>query len=53
MPSLRPRRPAPATLIAFGALFVALGGPAQAKHLLSGKSLREHTITAREIRARR
>jgi hypothetical protein len=50
MPTPRLSRPAPATLIAFAALFVALGGPAQAKHLLSGRDLRADSITAREVK---
>lgn len=40
----------PATAIALIALFVALGGPAQAKKLITGSSIRPNTITTRQVR---
>jgi hypothetical protein len=50
-PFLR-RRPAPATLIAVLALFVAAGGPAEAAHLISGSDIRAATLTTREVKNR-
>jgi hypothetical protein len=46
------RRPSAATVIALLALFVALGGPAQAAHLINGKLLRKGTVTGRAIKDR-
>ena len=46
------RRPSPATLIALVALFVALGGPAQAKRLIDGSDIRSGTITSRQVKDR-
>jgi hypothetical protein len=46
------RRPAPATVIALLALFVGLGGPAKAAHLISGSDIRAATITTREVKNR-
>jgi hypothetical protein len=37
-------------IVALVALFVALGGPAQAKRLISGKDLKKGSVTSREIR---
>jgi len=37
-------------LVALLALFVALGGPAQAKHLINGKDIRKGTVTSRQIK---
>ena len=45
------RRPSPALLVALLALFVALGGPAQAKKLLVGsKQIKDGTIAAKDLR---
>jgi hypothetical protein len=46
------RKPSPATLIALVALFVALGGPATAAKLISGKKLKDNSVTAAKIRNR-
>jgi hypothetical protein len=48
---LRFRRPSPAMLVALVALFIALGGPAQASHLIDGAFIRKGTITGRQIKA--
>jgi hypothetical protein len=39
-------------VVALIALFVALGGPAQAKHLIDGGSIRKGTITSKQIKNR-
>lgn len=39
-------------LVALLALFVALGGPAQAKHLINGKDIRKGTVTSKQIKDR-
>jgi hypothetical protein len=44
------RRPTASTLIAMLALFVALGGPAEARRLIDGKLIRRGSITSRQIR---
>jgi hypothetical protein len=44
------RRPSPAMAVALIALFVALGGPAQAKRLIDGKLLRKGSVTGRAIK---
>jgi hypothetical protein len=44
------RRPSPAMVVALIALFVALGGPAQAKRLIDGRSIRTGTITTKQIK---
>src|SRR4051812_27609375 len=44
------RRPSPAMVVALIALFVALGGPAQAKRVIDGGSIRKGTITSRQIK---
>jgi hypothetical protein len=46
------RRPSAATAIALLALFVALGGPAQAQRLISGSTIRPGTITSKQVKAR-
>jgi hypothetical protein len=46
------RKPSPATLIAALALFVALGGPAAAAKLISGKKLKDNSVTSAKIRNR-
>jgi len=44
------RRPSPAMVVALIALFVALGGPAQARNLIDGGLLRKGTVTGRAIK---
>jgi hypothetical protein len=44
------RRPSPAFVVALLALFVALGGPAQAKKLIDGKLLKKGSVTGRAIK---
>ncbi len=46
----RVRLPSPATLIALAALFVALGGPAEAARLIKGKDIKRNTITSKQIK---
>jgi hypothetical protein len=46
------RRPSAALLVALLALFVALGGPAQAKRLIDGKDIRRGTVASRQIKDR-
>lgn len=46
------RRPTPATLIAMVALFVALGGPAEAARLIDGSKIAKGSITGRQVRDR-
>ena len=46
------RRPSPGTVIALVALFVALGGPAQAARLISGKEVKPSTLTGKHIKNR-
>lgn len=43
------RRPSPATVIALIALFVALGGPAQAARLVSGPQIRNRSISTIDL----
>jgi hypothetical protein len=43
------RRPSPALIVALVALFVALGGPAQAARLITGKQIKNHTITTEDL----
>jgi hypothetical protein len=42
--------PSPAALIALVALFVALGGPAEAARLIKGKDIKKNTITSKQIK---
>jgi hypothetical protein len=37
-------------LVALLALFVALGGPAQAKHLIDGKTIRRGSVASKQIK---
>jgi hypothetical protein len=37
-------------LVALLALFVALGGPAQAKHLINGKDIRRGTVASKQLK---
>jgi hypothetical protein len=46
------RRPTPATLIALVALFVALGGPAEAARLIDGSKIVKGSITGRQVHDR-
>ena len=46
------RRPSAGTLIALGALFVALGGPAQARRLIDGGDIRPGTVGSRQVEDR-
>jgi hypothetical protein len=43
------RSPSPALVVALVALFVALGGPAQAARLITGKQIKNHTVTAKDL----
>jgi hypothetical protein len=43
------RRPSPALVVALVALFVALGGPAQAARLITGKQIKNHSITSKDL----
>jgi hypothetical protein len=55
MRALRPpglRRPSAAFVVAAVALFVALGGPAEAQKLLSGSDIKKGTVTTRQIKDR-
>ncbi len=48
---ITPRRPSPAMVVALVALFVALGGPAEAKkRLMDGGLIRKGTVTTRQIK---
>jgi hypothetical protein len=44
------RRPSPAMVVALIALFIALGGPAQARDVLNGKLLRKGSVSGRAIK---
>ena len=48
--TVRLRRPSPAAIIACVALFVALGGPAEAAKLINGKLIRKGTVSSKQIR---
>jgi hypothetical protein len=55
MRALRPpgkRRPSASFAVAAAALFVALGGPAEAQRLLSGSDIRKGTVTSKQIKDR-
>ena len=45
-------RPSPAFVVACLALFVALGGPAQARKLISGRLIKPGTVTAKQVKDR-
>lgn len=47
-----PKKPSPALVVALLALFVALGGPAEAAKLLSGSKLKPNSVTSKQIRQR-
>lgn len=44
------RRPSPALVVALIALFVALGGPARAAHLIRGSEIKQGSITSKQIK---
>ena len=44
--------PSPTALIALVALFVALGGPAEAARLINGKDIRKNTVTSKQVKNR-
>lgn len=46
------RRPTPATAIALVALFVALGGPAQAAKLIDGGDIKKGTVASKQVKDR-
>jgi len=46
------RRPTPAMLVALLALFVALGGPAQARRLVDGGDIKKGTVRSTQIKDR-
>jgi hypothetical protein len=46
------RRPSPATVIAIVALFVAVGGPAQAARLIDGGDIRKGTVGSKQLKDR-
>jgi hypothetical protein len=50
--TLRTRRPSAATLIALIALFVALGGPAEAAKLINGKLIKSGTVRSKQVKNR-
>jgi hypothetical protein len=50
--TLRTRRPSAATLIALLALFVALGGPAEAAKLINGKLIKPGTVRSKQVKNR-
>ena len=52
MPHAHIRRPSFGTVIALVALFVALGGPAQARKLIGGADIKRGAITAKHVKAR-
>lgn len=46
------RRPSPAMLVALLALFIALGGPAQARRLIDGADIKKGTVRSAQIKDR-
>ena len=50
MDGLRRRRPSPALVIAFIALFVAGAGSATAARLISGRSIKDNSVTGGDVR---
>ena len=49
LPSLLKRRPSAALVVALIALFVALGGPAEAGRLITGKQVKDRSLQARDL----
>jgi hypothetical protein len=52
VPRLRIRRPSAPLVISLIALFVALGGPAEAQRLLDGRDIRKNSVSSRQIKDR-
>ena len=52
MPSPRLRRPSAPMIVALLALFVALGGPAQAAKLINGEKIKPGTVASKQIKVR-
>lgn len=46
------RPPSAASLLALSALFVALGGPAQAERLINGKEIKKGTVGSKQVKDR-
>jgi hypothetical protein len=46
---MRPRRPSAALVVALLALFIALGGPAEASRLITGKQVKNHSLQAKDL----
>lgn len=46
---MRPRRPSAALVVALIALFVALGGPAEAARLITGKQVKDHSLQTKDL----
>lgn len=46
---MRPRRPSAALVVALIALFVALGGPAEAARLITGKQVKDHSLKTKDL----
>ena len=44
--------PPHAMVVALAALFVALGGPAQAAKLIDGKKIKKNSITSKQVKRR-
>jgi hypothetical protein len=49
MRALLKRRPSAALVVALLALFVALGGPAEAKRLFTGKDVKNHSLQTKDL----
>ena len=49
LPSVLRRRPSAALVVALIALFVALGGPAEARRLITGKQVKDRSLEARDL----
>jgi hypothetical protein len=47
--AIRRLRPSPAMLVALLALFIALGGPAQASRLLTGKDIKNRSLSTKDL----
>ena len=45
-------RPSPTAVVALAALFVALGGPAQAARLIDGKDIKKGTVGSKQVKDR-
>jgi hypothetical protein len=50
MSSIMKRRPSPALVVATVALFVAFSGTATAALVLTGRNIKDGTITAKEVK---